>query len=211
MLNIAASCRGTRALGPGVRSVVWVQGCPFRCPGCIAPQWIPARPAHLITPEALLPSLLADPAITGLTFSGGEPFLQSAALAHLARLARQERDLDIICFTGYLLEDLQRFPARSGVHALLAEVDVLIDGPYRQEENDNRGLRGSANQVVHHLTDRLADTDFLNQPRRAEIHVQDGSVWVVGIPPVGMETQLNQTIRKAVKDVWSQASHHLHS
>ena len=211
ILNLAASCRGTRALGPGLRSVVWVQGCPFHCPGCIAPQWIPNRQAHQVTPEELLPALLADPRIRGLTFSGGEPFLQSAALTHLARVARQERDLDIICFTGYLLEDLQRFPNRSWVHALLAEVDVLIDGPYRQEENDNRGLRGSANQVVHHLTDRLADTDFLNQPRRAEIHVQDGAVWVVGIPPVGMETQLNQTIQKAVKDVWSQASHHLHS
>jgi len=211
VLNIAATCQGTRALGPGFRSVVWTQGCPFRCSGCIAPQWLPLRSAHQVTPEELLPVLLADPRIEGLSFSGGEPFLQSAALARLAHLARQERDLNIICFTGYLIEDLQRFPQRSGVQGLLSEIDVLIDGPYIQEKNDNQGLRGSSNQRIHFLSERLRDVDFHHQPRRAEVHVQDGQMWVVGVPPVGVEAHLNQTIQKAVKDVWPQAYHNLHS
>lgn len=44
MINVAEICLGTRALGPGLRSALWVQGCPFRCPGCVAPDWIPDRP-----------------------------------------------------------------------------------------------------------------------------------------------------------------------
>lgn len=201
MLNLAASCCGTRALGPGLRSVVWVQGCPFHCPGCIAPQWIPNRPAHIIAPDALIPSLLADPGISGLTFSGGEPFLQSAALAHLARLAKRQRDLDMICYTGYTLQDLRRFPLHSGVQDLLAQLDVLIDGPYQEDANDNLGLRGSTNQRVHHLTDRLKGYDFTHSPRQAEIHVQDGVLWIIGIPPVGMELRLAQSICKEATHV----------
>jgi pyruvate-formate lyase-activating enzyme len=43
-VQAAETCVGTRALGPGLRSAVWVQGCPFRCTGCIAPDWIPPLP-----------------------------------------------------------------------------------------------------------------------------------------------------------------------
>jgi len=43
-VQVAETCIGTRALGPGLRSVVWVQGCPFSCAGCIAPDWIPRSP-----------------------------------------------------------------------------------------------------------------------------------------------------------------------
>ena len=46
-LNVAAVCQATRALGPGLRAVVWVQGCPCRCPGCVAPDWMALKPARL--------------------------------------------------------------------------------------------------------------------------------------------------------------------
>ena len=108
LLNVAATQMGTEALGPGFRAVVWVQGCPIHCPGCIAPDWIPFKPARLISPAVLLEELLANPRITGLTFSGGEPMAQAVALAQLARLARQRRELDIICFSGFTLEKVVR-------------------------------------------------------------------------------------------------------
>ncbi len=185
-LNVAATYTGTRALGPGKRSAVWVQGCPFSCPDCIAPEWIPIRPARQVTPADLLVELFADPHVAGLTFSGGEPMLQASGLAELARLARLEREVDIICFTGYTLSQLQKSPPNQGVRQLLAEVDVLIDGQYVTALNDNLGLRGSSNQRVHHLTQRLSGHDFESEPRRVEIQVQDGSLWFVGIPPVGL-------------------------
>src|SRR5579859_5050852 len=92
-VQVAEVCVGTRALGPGLRSVAWVQGCPFRCRGCIAPDWIPARAGRAVRAADLAAELLADPSVTGLTFSGGEPMSQAAGLAAVIAVARQRRDL----------------------------------------------------------------------------------------------------------------------
>jgi anaerobic ribonucleoside-triphosphate reductase activating protein len=110
LLNIAATCAATRVLGPGVRAVVWVQGCPFTCAGCIAPDWIPYNAAQLRSPEEVAVECLARPEVTGLTFSGGEPMLQAAGLAAVIRAARRVRDLSLICFTGYTVERLRTGP-----------------------------------------------------------------------------------------------------
>lgn len=182
LLNVAEVCPATRALGPGLRAVVWVQGCCFHCPGCIAPEWIPREIARLASPEELVEELLIHPEVTGLTFSGGEPMLQAAGLAALARLARRRRELSVICYTGFTLEQLLLNPPGPGVEDLLGEVDVLIDGPYVAALNDNRGLRGSTNQRVHYLTDRLRGEELVNSPRRIEVHVREKDVLLVGIP-----------------------------
>lgn len=180
MLNVAEICPATSALGPGVRAVVWVQGCPFRCRGCLAPDWIPDRPARQMTPDELAAALLSDPRVTGLTFSGGEPMAQAAGLAATVRAVRAVKDVTLICFTGFRLGELTGRPA---AEELLAEVDVLIDGRYVAVRDDDRGLRGSDNQQVHHLTERLRGHDFTGGSRRAEIHVKDREALLVGVPP----------------------------
>ena len=208
LLNIAASYIGATTLGPGWRAVVWVQGCPFCCPGCIAPEWIPQKPARLVQPSDLVAELLSDRRVDGLTFSGGEPLRQAAGLAEVARLARLQRDLSVICFTGYTLEELQFPPlpemgegsgARnaSKVRALLTEVDVLIAGSYVAELNDNRGLRGSSNQYIHYLTNRLKDCDFETQPRQVHIHMADGYAILVGVPSQQVESSFQRAIQQA--------------
>ena len=184
-LNIAAMAGQTQALGPGMRAVVWVQGCPLSCRGCLAPDWIPFVAATLITPEQILECLDVDN-ITGITFSGGEPMSQAGGLAALARLARQRKDLDLICFTGYRYESLVKNPPNPGVPELLAEVDVLIDGPFIQSLNDSVGLRGSTNQRVIHLTFRLKEYDFESSTRKFEINVSDGELAFIGIPTSGI-------------------------
>ncbi|PRX66981.1 anaerobic ribonucleoside-triphosphate reductase activating protein [Nonomuraea fuscirosea] len=183
MLNVAEICTATEALGSGIRAVVWVQGCPFHCRGCLAPDWIPDRPAQQMSPHELAAALLSDSRVTGLTFSGGEPMAQAAELAATARVVRAVKEVTLICFTGFRLEELTDRPAAA---ELLAEVDVLIDGRYVAARNDDRGLRGSANQRVHHLTDRLRGFDFTGAPRRAELHVNDRDVLLVGVPPSGL-------------------------
>lgn len=187
-LQVAQTCVGTRALGPGIRSVVWVQGCPFRCQGCIAPDWIPFRVARSVSSVVLAAELLADPAVTGLTFSGGEPMSQAAGLAAVIAAARRCRDLSLICFTGYRLGQLRKNPPGPGVADLLSQTDVLIDGRYVAVRNSGRGLRGSDNQEVHFLTDALtAHADELTDgPRRAEIRFRDRSALLVGVPPPGV-------------------------
>jgi anaerobic ribonucleoside-triphosphate reductase activating protein len=180
-LNIAAIAARTQALGPGLRAVVWVQGCPLACRGCLAPEWIPFVPAMQLAPEEILERINLD-SITGLTFSGGEPMTQAGGLATFARLARQKKELDLICFTGYRYERLLKHPPNEGVHELLAEIDVLIDGPFIQALNDSIGLRGSSNQRIIHLTPRLKGHDLESQARKVEITIADGELEFIGIP-----------------------------
>ena len=183
-IRVAETCVGTRALGPGLRSAVWVQGCPFRCAGCIAPDWIPEAGGRSVPVPDLAAELLADPEVTGLTFSGGEPMRQAAALADLAREARAARDVTLIVFTGFRLAELLRRPPVPGTARLLAEADVLVDGRYVAARNDGRGLRGSDNQRVHLLTGRLSDAhgDLVAGPRRSEIRLRPASALLVGVP-----------------------------
>ena len=178
---------------------MWVQGCPFQCSGCLAPEWIPDRPARLVDVDVLAGELLADPAVTGLTFSGGEPMAQAEGLAALATTARAERDLTVVCFTGFRLERLRARPPGPGVGDLLAAVDVLIDGQYVAARNDGQGLRGSSNQRIHHLTSRLSDVDFAwdTGPRSVEVRVTDRQLLVAGVPPLGLLDTLDDVIAEA--------------
>lgn len=200
-LNIASIAASTRALGPGTRAAIWVQGCPLHCPGCVAPGWIPFIPALQLTPRGVLEKLDLG-AIRGLTFSGGEPMEQAAGLAALVRLAREIKDLDLICFTGYRYERLLKNPPNPGVDELLAQVDVLIDGPYIRSLNDSLGLRGSSNQRVIHLTSRLSGFDLESSRRDVEVTITNGKLAFIGIPTPGMASAMEgvgylETGRKA--------------
>lgn len=204
-VNVAAICVGTRNLGPGWRSALWVQGCPLHCPECIAPDWIPDRVANLVPADELAAELIADPAVDGLTFSGGEPMMQAAALAEVVRHVRRARDVSLICFTGFTLQRLKERPPSPGVPELLSEVDVLVDGPYQAARNDGRGLRGSTNQRVHHLTGALADGfDFEQGPRTAEVRVGGDDEFVelmlVGVPPHGMAATVEEISRRIERE-----------
>lgn len=150
-LNVAAFQAGTRALGPGRRFVLWVQGCPFSCKGCISPEWIPDVTANLISIDEMADKIL-NAGVDGVTFSGGEPFLQAGLLSQLTSKLKDSRpDLSFIAFTGYELHQLRRPEALSLIH----ELDLVITGKYVESLHTGRGLRGSENQELHFLTDRL--------------------------------------------------------
>lgn len=205
-LKIAATRAGVSTLGPGLRSVVWVQGCPFHCPGCIAPGWIPFdAPAAEIHPQELAQLLLANLQVSGLTLSGGEPFAQAEGLAALLSYARQRRELDVICFSGYRFETLLNHPPSPGVFDLLDQIDLLIDGPYIESKNDGKGLRGSSNQRFIHLTNRLRGFDFENQPRRAEVSIQNGEMFVAGVPPKNVLRSLDLVAPGKIEKLISKA------
>lgn len=198
-LFVAETCVGTRALGPGLRSVLWVQGCPFHCRECVAPDWIPNAGGRETDPVELAGELLADPRVGGFTFSGGEPMSQATALTRLIRAARRQRDLTLICFTGYRLTELRAEDPGPGVADLLAETDVLIDGRYVAARNDGRGLRGSSNQQIHFLTGRLADAEgnLTGGPRRSEIRLRDRSALLVGVPGPGVSAAFDLAVAGA--------------
>lgn len=142
--------------GPGLRMTIFTQGCRHNCKGCHNPQTHPLGGGELRALSSLLEAFLENPLLKGMTFSGGEPFLQAAPLARLA-LAIHEAGGDIVCYTGYYYEDLRRM-AMSGnkaVGALLSVVDLLVDGPYVEELRDlDLAFRGSSNQRLLAREDR---------------------------------------------------------
>ena len=180
-INVAEIYVGTRALGPGYRSVVWVQGCKLNCKGCTAPEWIPLVHNRLISTIELSHKLFSNPEITGLTISGGEPFLQVEGLIDLVEHVRNNREIDIICFTGQKYEILINGENKEN-KKFISMIDVLIDGPYVEHLNDGKGLRGSSNQRIIHVTNRLINQNLAEQPRHIEYKVVDGHLLMVGIP-----------------------------
>lgn len=192
-LNLAAFVPETTALGPGLRAALWVQGCPFSCPGCIAPEWIAQKPAFQVPVNWMVDTILNSRNITGLTISGGEPMLQAKALHMVVRNLLSQRYFDIICFTGFKYEELRKNPPVPEVLDFLNVIDLLIDGPYVSALNNNKGLRGSSNQRLIHLTGRLKKYDLENQPRNIELKYSNNSLMMVGIPT----TESNNAINKS--------------
>lgn len=140
-------------LGPGRRAVVWVQGCPFACKGCIVPESWPAAGGMDVPVSELADWILGQEALEGVTFSGGEPMEQADALTTLVDRVRPHADLGVVCYTGFRLEALER-RGTDAQTALLARTDLLIDGVYSEREHANLRWRGSANQRLLPLTDR---------------------------------------------------------
>lgn len=172
---------GTRSLGPGLRYAVWTQGCPFNCPQCITPEGRPIVAAKLIDTLQLADDIIINKNINGITISGGEPFLQAASLAVLLNKVVESRpELNVIIFTGFLKENLLSKEALS----VLSLTDLLIDGRYIDELNDGIGLRGSSNQRLHFLTDRLLPykKELLFGKRQIEININDNRIDAIGIP-----------------------------
>ena len=195
-INMAAFCSDTTVLGPGHRSVVWVQGCPFKCKGCLAPEWLSMKTNQITSVSYLAEKISTNSIITGITFSGGEPMLQARPLARLIHLVRQIRSVNLICFTGFTLDQLEKLSPTTGVFDLLNEIDVLIDGQYIEAENDGIGLRGSANQKIHYFTDQLKNFNLNRYPRRSEIHLTQSDALVVGVPPFGLLSEMDLVINR---------------
>jgi anaerobic ribonucleoside-triphosphate reductase activating protein len=164
LLNLSGWMARSRANGPGTRMVIWVQGCPFRCPGCQNSEALEFRMNQVVTVEQTWQKFQDLPDLAGLSISGGEPFAQAIALAELAAWV-QESKKTVVCWTGYRLEQLEsgQIP---GALEFLKHIDLLIDGLFVQQEVGKQVLRGSSNQRLHFLSDRLSDVDLLNIPRQ---------------------------------------------
>lgn len=179
LLQIAAWLPRSRANGPGLRSVVWVQGCPFHCPGCFNPDFLPFAGGRAVTVADLAAWLLAEADTEGVSFSGGEPFAQAGQLAEVAEGVRAAGK-GVLIFTGFQATTLQT-SANPGVRRLLAAADLLVAGPYQRENPSRHPLLASANQELVFLTDRYRTVNL--GPRRTEFRIGgDGAVTVTGFP-----------------------------
>lgn len=145
VLKLAGTVPESIVDGRGIRYTVFVQGCPHHCPGCHNPQTHPFEGGTPRTAEDVFAEFSRDPLLRGITFSGGEPFCQAGPLAALGRMVHAAGK-DVTVYTGYTYEQLIE-KHDPDVDALLAETDVLIDGPFILAQRDlELRFRGSANQ-----------------------------------------------------------------
>ena len=198
-IRLAQTASNVTKLGPGSRYGVWVQGCPFRCPGCLAPEtWRTDGGFSLAVGD--LAKLILDSNPEGLTFSGGEPFQQAEAVSSVIRLVRERSDISVMSYTGYAIEDLSArgTPAQQD---LLARLDLLIDGPYLAEEHDNLLWRASRNQRIHFLSERHRGDVGSLEDKGVGIQFQlldDGTARWIGVPIMpDFRAQFEQRLRSA--------------
>ncbi len=141
--------------GPGIRYAIFTQGCPHNCPGCHNPESHSFTDGYLVDTEVLLKEIKANPLLDGVTFSGGEPFMQAAELSELAAEVHK-LGLNVLVYTGYTFEELTSQLHMPGWQELLNQTDILIDGRYEeQEQSYDLRFRGSKNQRALKLTDSL--------------------------------------------------------
>jgi len=132
--------------GPGLRFVLFAQGCVHKCPHCHNPEsWVSDGGKEFSVKEVIRMLKKQRKSKRGITFSGGEPFLQAAEFFEIAVAARN-LGLDVVTYTGFTYEQLIQDADDSRL-ALISASSILIDGKYIHELRDI-GLQfcGSSNQ-----------------------------------------------------------------
>ena len=187
----------TKVLGPGERYVIWVQGCKKRCPGCINPDGqLEGQNGYWISTEKVLNELKNEQGLMGITISGGEPFLQAHGLAELVKSIKENTQLDIMLYSGYTLAEL-RAKHDNDIDFVLEHSDILVDGEYIEELNNNTIYRGSDNQEIHFLSSRYGkfkDIIYKTHNRDLEFISRNGELFMIGIPEKGFEAQFKRAI-----------------
>ena len=130
-IQIAGTVNDSIVDGPGLRFVIFTQGCPHDCPGCQNPETHDPLGGKEGDTQEIIRQMLKNPLLSGVTLSGGEPLMQPSPCLEIA-LAAHQHGLNVWTYTGYTWEELmqENNPERM---ALLRQVDVLVDGPFLQD------------------------------------------------------------------------------
>lgn len=151
--------------GPGLRYTIFAQGCPHHCPGCHNPQTHAFDTGKQMQITDILQDICKNPLLSGVTFSGGEPFCQAEPLYYLAEQLKG-KGKHLMAYSGYTFEELCQLPDPF-VLKLLSLLDLLVDGKFVEtERNLELRFRGSNNQRVLDVPKSLAQ----NMPVWAETY-----------------------------------------
>lgn len=142
--------------GEGICVSFWTQGCPFRCPGCHNPDTWDFNGGVEIPSDIkgqIIKALSANGVQRNFSVLGGEPLCEENldlvhSLIMAVRIAYPE--IKIFVWSGFIIETLKkRAETNEKLADILKNIDVLIDGPFIQEErNITLKLRGSNNQRI---------------------------------------------------------------
>ncbi len=143
--------------GPGLRYVVFAQGCPHKCKGCHNPKTHTFNGGLSMSVDSILDEFDANPFLDGITLSGGEPFCQPKAMLALVKGVK-ERGKSVVVYSGWTFEELtEKATKHEAVKNLLYASDILIDGRYEEAKKDLKlAFRGSGNQGVIDMVKSVA-------------------------------------------------------
>ena len=181
MIDVYKIIKSTQVEGPGKRFCIWVQGCNKRCVGCWAKETWEFGVGEKYSVDDLYTQILSVKDIEGVTFLGGEPFEQAQELAVLAKKIKA-LNLSIVCFTGYTIDEIKS-KNNFAMNDLLAQVDLLIDGGFEQENFDlTRPWVGSLNQRYLFLTDFYSPEILAKYKNKIEARInKDGRLEINGM------------------------------
>lgn len=155
-VHVAGIMENSIVDGPGMRAVLFLQGCPHHCKGCHNPEtWdINSKNAETVTVKELGDKILSIRHVNRLTISGGEPFMQPLACVELINYLQDQRGKQnkapyhIMVYTGYTWEEL--YDSKNlDITEFLKLTDVLVDGPFIEKKKTlNMRFRGSKNQRI---------------------------------------------------------------
>ena len=132
--------------GPGLRYVIFTQGCLHHCPGCHNPDSHAIDGGYIEDTEQCLLEIDQNPLLDGVTLSGGEPFLQATALIHLVQKVKK-RHLHVMIYSGYTFEEILELGDEE--KKLLSLCDTLVDGKFILSLKSMELLyKGSSNQRI---------------------------------------------------------------
>ena len=178
--GVHATLPRSAANGPGLRYVIWLQGCSLGCKGCFNPDTHAPRSDGVAVSDSV-DGVLSTPGIDGVTLTGGEPLEQPDAVTTFVTSLRRSSDLSIVVLTGYTRQEIMGDPKM--LRAAIV-CDVLVCGRYNQEMRLARGLRGSRNKEYWFLSDRYTQADFDRVPEAEFVIHRDGTITATGVDPI---------------------------
>lgn len=198
---IHGKINSSTANGPGIRAVLWFQGCSLACKGCWNPETHAFHEKNRTSIGEIQDWIKGLTDIEGITFSGGEPMQQAPYLYVLVAWIREHRpDLTIGMFTGYSKKELENgnFKWMSAApeskddgfqkgskqlwDAIKGHLDFAVTGRYVQSMScHDEPLRGSSNQDVLFFTSKYKKDDLSAQSAEVTIG-EDGLIQITGFP-----------------------------
>lgn len=170
-------------LGHGERIGIWFQGCNHRCKGCINPElWVQKKKSY-IDVEKIVKSIQVickEKNVDGITLTGGDPIFQMDELLLMLN-GIKGLNKEILLYTGFEYKEIKSMDR--GIE-LLEYIDILIDGKYVQELNeDGLALRGSSNQKIHYRNKEIENKykSYIQKGRQLQQVYCDGYMLSLGI------------------------------
>ena len=170
--------------GPGLRFVLWTQGCLKGCKNCFNPETWSTDTYKELSPTQIF-ELIKNFRLEGVTISGGDPLEQEEELLELLFLLKEIKlPKGIILFTGFSRNEIRENPIRE---KCLSYIDVLIDGRYEEELKTDSSLRGSSNQEFYFFSDKISREElFFDQ--EIELSLENDKIVMTGFPNVSRKT-----------------------